>query len=100
MGKPNWVKGRSGNPKGRPVDPAKQEVLDIFKKAAPELLELAIKRVKGYTEKVGKETIVYPGDNQLLSVLIRKALPENIKIEGDLILKTYSVKDLKEALEE
>jgi hypothetical protein len=71
MANPNWIKGQSGNPSGRPTDPAKQEVLDIFKKAAPNLLLLAIKRAE-------------KGDNALLAVLVKKALPDSLKIEGEL----------------
>jgi len=69
----SWQKGVSGNPNGRPVDKARQEVLDIFKQAAPGLLTLAIKRAK-------------KGDNMLLREFIKKALPDNIQVQGEISL--------------
>ncbi len=66
-----WVKGKSGNPEGRGKDPERQEVLDIFKKAAPGLLKLAIERAEA-------------GNNHLLKELIKKALPDKLDLGGEL----------------
>lgn len=68
------------------MDPAKEEVLTIFKAAAPGLLRLAIKRAEGYTETVGKgeeaKTVTVPGDNNLLKELVKKALPDNLNLSA------------------
>lgn len=83
-----WVKGKSGNPAGKKpgtIDPLKAEVRDIFKAAAPGLVELAIKRAYGYTEldDNGIEKQI-PGDNLLLKELVRKALPDKIETEVNI----------------
>lgn len=66
-----WQKGQSGNPAGKPRNPARQEVIDIFKQAAPELMRLAIKKALA-------------GNDLLLKELIKKALPDKVEIEGTL----------------
>ena len=68
-----WVKGQSGNPRGKDKDPIKQEVLAIFKEAAPGLLLMAIERARA-------------GDNNLLKELVKKAIPDSIKVEGEITL--------------
>ncbi len=70
-GKGSWKPGQSGNPNGRPKDPLRQEVIDIFKKAAPDLLKLAIKRAQ-------------EGSDRLLGELIKKALPDKLDLGGEL----------------
>lgn len=70
-----------GRPKGA-ICPNKQLIRDIFIKAAPELVVLAIKRAKGYYDENEKWV---PGDNMLLKELIKKALPD--QIEADLKVK-------------
>jgi hypothetical protein len=82
-----WKPGESGNPAGRTKDPRKLEAIELFKSAAPELIQQALDLARG-------------GDKYMLSLLVKKALPDNIKIEGDMIIKTCSVKDIREALGE
>jgi len=87
-----FVKGQSGNPAGRTKDPAKQEAQQIFRNASAKLILLAIKRAEGYTEVIDGKTVRYAGDNGLLRELVKKALPDNVKVAGDLtiIFKGFS----------
>ena len=72
LGNPKWGNGVSGNPAGRPVDPARKEALELLKKAAPEIVQKAISMVL-----CDEPNVV------VMTALIKKIFPDNINLGSD-----------------
>jgi Family of unknown function (DUF5681) len=70
----SWKPGQSGNPKGRPVDPQRKEAIEILKAVSPELMELAIKKIKSKK-----------GNDYLHALLLKKILPDNLNLGGSQV---------------
>ena len=72
-GNPRWKKGESGNPAGRPKDPEKLEIMALVKNKSPELVKKAFDMVLCEDPNI-----------EIMKALIRKVLPDNLNIGGDL----------------
>jgi len=65
-----WKKGVSGNPKGRPVGPERQEALAVLKGAAPDLMQKAV-------------DLALEGNVRLLVAFLSKIVPDKLDVSSE-----------------
>ena len=66
-----WVKGQSGNPKGRKQDKHRKDALELLKCNAPAVVQKALDLV-----------LCDKPDTTVLNGLIKKIFPDNLNLSG------------------
>jgi hypothetical protein len=81
-----WKPGQSGNPAGRPVDPARKDAMELLKCHAPAIVQKALDLV-----------LCDDPDIAVLNGLIKKIFPDNLNLSGGenplrIFLERYSAR--------